>query len=174
MRPSNRKFQLKRVNADSPDKGSGQEIVEGAEWNRNMFWKASRLWLSTRAALAAVSTSYSISAKEEFGIKIRGVREVMGIEDITLLPLQAAEVKEVKGVIDSRGEVVPVVDLRLRFGLPEENYTHQSCVIVAEVGSQASPLLVGIIAEGTAEVLDLAPADCADAQDFGDEMVDRK
>jgi purine-binding chemotaxis protein CheW len=105
--------------------------------------------------------------QEEFGIRVLDVREIMGIEDITLLPRLPADVK---GVVNSRGELVPVVDLRLRFGLPEESYTQQTCIVVVRMRGPAGLLLAGIIVEGRAEVLDLAAADIVDAPDFGDKV----
>ena len=68
--------------------------------------------------------------REEFGIRVLKVREIMGIQDITAVPQTPAHVK---GVINLRGKVIPVVDLRLKFGLPEQEYTQRTCIIVVQV-----------------------------------------
>ncbi len=74
-------------------------------------------------------------AKEEYGIGILHIREIVGMMPITTLP----ETPEfVKGVINLRGKVIPVVDLRLRFGIKATDYTERTCVIVIE--GQASSM----------------------------------
>ncbi len=102
--------------------------------------------------------------KEEFAIQVLRVREIMGIQEITAVP-QTPE--HVKGVLNLRGKVVPVVDLRLKFDLPEQEYTARSCIIVAQIESRAGKLLIGIIVDGVSEVLTLAAADIEDTPDFG-------
>ena len=102
--------------------------------------------------------------REEFGIRVLKVREIMGIQDITAVPQTPAYVK---GVINLRGKVIPVVDLRLKFGLPEIEYTQRTCIIVVQVEADAHGMLMGIVVDGVAEVLNLAPADIEDTPDFG-------
>jgi purine-binding chemotaxis protein CheW len=103
--------------------------------------------------------------REEFGIRVLKVREIMGIQDITAVPQTPAHVK---GVINLRGKVIPVVDLRLKFGLPEQEYTQRTCIIVVQVQGEAGPMLMGIVVDGVAEVLNLAAVDIEDTPDFGD------
>jgi purine-binding chemotaxis protein CheW len=103
--------------------------------------------------------------REEFGIRVLKVREIMGIQDITAVPQTSAHVK---GVINLRGKVIPVVDLRLKFGLPEQEYTQRTCIIVVQVRGEAGPMSMGIVVDGVAEVLNLAAADIEDTPDFGD------
>ena len=103
--------------------------------------------------------------REEFGIRVLKVREIMGIQDITAVPQTPAHVK---GVINLRGKVIPVVDLRLKFGLPEQEYTQRTCIIVVQVRGEAGPMLMGIVVDGVAEVLNLAVADIEDTPDFGE------
>jgi purine-binding chemotaxis protein CheW len=101
---------------------------------------------------------------EEFAIQVLKVREIMGILDITAVP-QTPEC--VKGVINLRGKVIPVVDLRLRFGLPEMAYSQRTCIIVAQVQAGGTSMLMGIIVDGVSEVLNLTPIDVEDTPDFG-------
>ena len=73
----------------------------------------------------------------------------------------------VKGVINLRGKVIPVVDLRLKFGLPEAEYTQRTCIIVVQVQGGVSGSLVGIVVDGVAEVLNVVAGDIEDTPDFG-------
>ena len=103
--------------------------------------------------------------REEFAIQVLKVREIMGIQDITGVPQTPSYVK---GVINLRGKVIPVVDLRLKFCLPEIEYTQRTCIIVVRVESAGTPLHTGIIVDAVSEVLNLAGADIEDTPDFGD------
>jgi purine-binding chemotaxis protein CheW len=87
-------------------------------------------------------------ANEEYGIEILRVREINGLLDITAVPQMPAYVK---GVINLRGKVIPVVDLRLKFGFPEIAHSEQTCIIVVNVGKE-----IGIIVDTVSEVLDIA------------------
>src|SRR5882724_11013304 len=78
--------------------------------------------------------------KEEFGIGVLKVREIMGIQDITAVPQTTPYLK---GVINLRGKVIPVIDLRLKFGLPGMDYTQRTCIIVAQVKGESAQLLMG-------------------------------
>ncbi len=103
--------------------------------------------------------------QEEFGIQVVKVREIMGLQDITAVPQTPGYVK---GVINLRGKVTPVVDLRLKFGLAETEYTQRTCIIVVQVSGSAGPMLMGIIVDSVSEVLNLTGADIEDTPDFGD------
>lgn len=106
-----------------------------------------------------------VLGREEFAIQVLKVREIMGIQDITAVPQTPAYVK---GVINLRGKVIPVVDLRLKFGLSEIEYTQRTCIIVVQVQSAGVALHTGIIVDAVSEVLNLAAADIEDTPDFGD------
>lgn len=86
-------------------------------------------------------------ADEEYGLEILKVREIIGIMDITAVPQMP---EYIKGVINLRGKVIPVIDLRLKFGLPPAEYTDQTCIVVVDVGT-----LTGIIVDTVQEVLDI-------------------
>ena len=88
-----------------------------------------------------------ILAEEEYGLEILKVREIIGIMDITAVPQMP---HFVKGVINLRGKVIPVIDLRLKFDLEPAEYTEETCVIVVDVGN-----LTGIIVDTVQEVLDI-------------------
>lgn len=101
---------------------------------------------------------------EEFAIQVMRVREIMGIQEITAVPQTPGYVK---GVLNLRGKVVPVVDLRLKFDMRELDYTERTCIIVVQIESQEGKLQIGIIVDGVSEVLTLGANDIEDTPDFG-------
>jgi len=101
---------------------------------------------------------------EEYAVQVLRVREIMGIQEITAVPQTPSYVK---GVINLRGRVIPVIDLRLKFGLPEIEYTQRTCIIVAQIESQAGKLQIGVIVDCVSEVLTLQGTDIEDTPDFG-------
>src|SRR5579864_607481 len=102
--------------------------------------------------------------QEEFGVQVLRVREIMGIQEVTAVPQTPGYVK---GVINLRGKVIPVVDLRLKFGLPELEYTPRTCIIVVQIESDAGKLMIGVIVDAVSEVLTLQTGDIEDTPDFG-------
>ena len=88
-----------------------------------------------------------ILSSEEYGVEILKVREIIGIMDITAVPQMP---DYIKGVINLRGKVIPVADLRLKFGMDSTDYTEQTRIIVVDVGSP-----MGIIVDTVQEVLDI-------------------
>ncbi len=105
---------------------------------------------------------------EEFGVRVLKVREIMGLQEITAVPQTPAHVK---GVINLRGKVIPVIDLRLKFGLPEAEYSQRTCIIVAQVQGESGQVLMGVVVDGVSEVLNLTSAEIEDTPDFGDEAA---
>ena len=86
-------------------------------------------------------------ANEEYGLEILKVREIIGMMDITAVPQMP---HFMKGVINLRGKTISVIDLRLKFGLPEIETTEQTCIIVVDVGQE-----IGILVDTVCEVLDI-------------------
>jgi purine-binding chemotaxis protein CheW len=122
---------------------------------------------NTLAAIADVRAGKYLVfqlGREEFGIRVLKVREIMGIQDITAVPHTP---NHVKGVINLRGKVIPVIDLRLKFGLPEVEYTARTCIIVVQMQTEAGVMLMGTVVDGVAEVLNLVADDIEDTPDFG-------
>ncbi len=101
-----------------------------------------------------------VLGKEEYGIEILKVREIIGLMDITTVP-QTPEY--MKGVINLRGKVIPVIDLRLKFSLQEEEHTQETCVIVVEVNSTS----IGLIVDSVSEVSDISGEEIENAPSFG-------
>jgi purine-binding chemotaxis protein CheW len=100
---------------------------------------------------------------EEYAIQVLKVREIVKLQHITGVPETPAELK---GVINLRGKVIPVVDLRLRFGLAEKEYDARTCIIVVELGRAANGPM-GVIVDEVSEVLTLQESDIQDTPDFG-------
>jgi purine-binding chemotaxis protein CheW len=83
-------------------------------------------------------------AGEEYGIGILKIREIIGMMPITSVPETPAFVK---GVINLRGKVIPVVDLRRRFGMPTMDYTERTCIIVVEIAGPAGTVSMGVVVD---------------------------
>jgi purine-binding chemotaxis protein CheW len=103
-------------------------------------------------------------ADEDYGIGILSVREIIGIMPITTVPHTP---EFIKGVINLRGKVIPVIDLRLRFGIEEIDYTEETCIIVVEIQRQEGQIVIGIIVDSVSEVLPIQGSQIEDAPTFG-------
>jgi len=90
--------------------------------------------------------------KEEYGLEILKVREIIGYMSITAVPRTP---EFVKGIINLRGQVIPVIDLRLRFGMAQADITEQTCIIVAEINQNGRTFNAGLIVDRVQEVLDI-------------------
>lgn len=103
--------------------------------------------------------------KEEFGVEILRVREIIGILGITPLPQTPAYVK---GVINLRGKIIPVIELRTKIGLEPRDYTDETCIIVVEVSDGGDDRLsMGVIVDSVSEVIDIPRASIEPAPRFG-------
>ncbi len=102
--------------------------------------------------------------EEEYGICILKIKEIIGMMSITSVP-QTPDF--VKGVINLRGKVIPVVDLRLRFGMPAINYDERTCIIVVEIDSQGANLVIGVVVDSVSEVLNIKGEEIEDTPTFG-------
>ena len=103
-------------------------------------------------------------AHEEYGLEILKVREIIGYMDITAVPQTP---HHVKGVINLRGQVIPVVDLRAKFGMDTTDVTEETCIIVVEITQDDRNFQTGIVVDHVQEVLDIASGDIEDAPQFG-------
>jgi purine-binding chemotaxis protein CheW len=106
-------------------------------------------------------------AEEEFGIGILKIKEIIGMLPITSVP-QTPDY--VKGVINLRGKVIPVLDLRLRFGLPTVVYTERTCIIVVEIAGNSGTILIGIVVDAVSEVLNIKGDDIEKTPTFGTKL----
>lgn len=89
---------------------------------------------------------------EEYGVEILKVREIIGYMDITAVPQTP---HYVKGVVNLRGQVIPVMDLRAKFGMEATAVTDETCIIVVEIAHETRKLSTGIVVDRVREVLDI-------------------
>ena len=94
-------------------------------------------------------------AEDTFAVDVLMAREILDFGEVTRVP-QTPDY--MLGVINLRGNVVPVVDMRLKFGMDDVEKTRDSCIIVMEVDVDGNPVVVGALADSVSEVLDLQPS----------------
>ena len=104
---------------------------------------------------------------EIYGAEILKVREIIGLHPITRVPKMS---EHIKGVINLRGKVIPVIDLRLRFEMEEIDYTDRTCIIVVEVGAKATETVIGIVVDAVSEVLNIKKEDIEETPAFGTQL----
>jgi purine-binding chemotaxis protein CheW len=100
---------------------------------------------------------------EEYGIEILKVQEIIGMMSITSVPRTP---HFILGLINLRGKVIPIVDLRLKFAMPSVEQTEETCMIVV----QAAGVIMGIVVDRVSEVMDIATQSIDDAPNFGTEV----
>ena len=106
-------------------------------------------------------------AGEEYGIGILKVKEIIGMMTITMVPQTPGYVK---GVINLRGKVIPVVDIRLKFGMAAMDYTERTCIIVVEIVRNSDRILIGIVVDSVSEVLNIKAGDIEETPNFGSQL----
>lgn len=121
---------------------------------------------STRSEISTIEGKYLtfILGQEEYGIGIKKIREIIGLIPITAIPEMP---RYIKGVINLRGKVIPVVDLRLRFGMPEIDYTERTCIVVVEMISEDVHATIGIVVDAVSEVMNIKAGDIENTPSFG-------
>ncbi len=103
-------------------------------------------------------------AEEEYGIGILKIKEIIGMMPVTTVP-QTPEF--VKGVINLRGKVIPVMDLRLRFGMEAIDYTERTCIIVVEIEGAVGTVQIGVVVDSVSEVLNIKGEELEETPTFG-------
>lgn len=106
-------------------------------------------------------------ANEEYGIGILKIKEIIGMMPITTVP-QTPEF--VKGVINLRGRVIPVLDLRSRFGMDPVDYTDRTCIIVVEIAGGAGNVMIGVVVDSVSEVLSIKAEVIEETPSFGTKL----
>jgi purine-binding chemotaxis protein CheW len=106
-------------------------------------------------------------AGEEYGIGILKIKEIIGMMPVTTVP-QTPDF--FKGVINLRGKVIPVMDLRLRFGMEDIDYTERTCIIVVEIERSNGTIHIGIVVDSVSEVLNVKDEDIEDTPTFGTKL----
>lgn len=122
--------------------------------------------METQEKEAAVQQQFLtfLLAAEEYGINIQRVKEIIEYTAITKVPKVPVWIR---GVINLRGNVVPVVDLAARFGIEESAVTKTSCIVIVEAEQDTERTVMGVIADAVNHVIDLAPEDIEEPPSFG-------
>lgn len=111
--------------------------------------------------------------KENYGIPIKKVKEIIGMMEITHIPKTQSYIK---GVVNLRGKIIPLMDLRLKFGMAEKPYNERTCIIVIEVHLTETQRLVGIVVDAVSDVVKIQKGDIEsppeyNAQSEGDVLI---
>ena len=101
---------------------------------------------------------------EGYGLEILKVQEIIGMQEITKIPKTP---EYVKGVINLRGKVIPVVDLRLKFGMQKKETTRKTCILVTQVGKAEKSLTLGVVVDEVSEVLNITKDQIEPPPSFG-------
>ncbi len=118
--------------------------------------------------LAGKYLTFSIQ-QESYGIDVLQVREIIRLTSITTVPQMPAYVR---GVINLRGKIIPVIDLRLRFGFEVIKNTEQTCIVVVQVKlGENKPIPMGLIVDAVEEVINIGAADIEETPQFGSEVA---
>ncbi|MCL2064897.1 MAG: chemotaxis protein CheW [Candidatus Cloacimonetes bacterium] len=104
---------------------------------------------------------------EFFGINVERILQIIAIPDITQIPKTPLFVK---GVINLRGKIVPVIDLRLRFKLPEQEYNDRTSIVILKFQTEKGEIFIGIIVDKVIEVLDIHKKEIENTPTFGVEL----
>lgn len=132
--------------------------------------------MTTELEERTASTTHSLAGKyltfalhgESYGIDVLQVREIIRLTDITAVPQMPPYVR---GVINLRGKIIPVLDLRVRFGFPDARRTDQTCIVEVQVKlPDGKTTAMGLIVDGVEEVLNIAAADIEETPDFGAQL----
>src|SRR5215471_14600845 len=105
---------------------------------------------------------------EEYAISILRVKEIIGYDTVTPIPKTPTWVR---GVINLRGNVVPVVDLAVRFGLGEAPVTKTSCIIIVEWQQENRDTMMGVMADSVSQVMDISAEDVQPVPAFGTRII---
>jgi purine-binding chemotaxis protein CheW len=149
---------------DLPDEGRGTAKEERSDNMDEM--KTSEQAIETVANREGKYLTF-ILAGEDYGIGILKVKEIIGIMAITAVPQTPAYMK---GVINLRGKVIPIVDLRVMFGMEAIDYTEKTCIIVVEITNNGQKVMIGILVDSVSEVLNIKGADIEDTPNFGSHL----
>ncbi|MFA5193074.1 MAG: chemotaxis protein CheW, partial [Verrucomicrobiia bacterium] len=118
---------------------------------------------ATQQAVAGKYLTFTLG-QESYGIKVLKIREIIRHTDITAVAQMPAYVK---GVINLRGKIIPVADLRMKFGLTVTETTKRTCVVVVQVKSSSGAVIsVGILVDDVEEVINIAASDIEETPDF--------
>ncbi|MBC8422927.1 purine-binding chemotaxis protein CheW [bacterium] len=122
--------------------------------------------MDTQVASLAQAGKYLsfILGGEEYGVEIMKVQEINGLTEVTRVPRMP---EYVRGVVNLRGKVIPVIDLRSKFGMEKVEDTEKTCNIVVQIEHNGEVLTMGIVVDDVSEVLNIAGEQIDPAPAFG-------
>jgi purine-binding chemotaxis protein CheW len=129
--------------------------------------------MSTQIAAPSAAANQAAAGKyltfllgrESYGIPVLGIREIIRLTDVTPVPQMPPYVK---GVLNLRGKIIPVVDLRIKFCLANTDTTERTCIVVVQVNLPSGARnLMGLIVDDVEEVVNIAQGDIEETPDFG-------
>ncbi len=101
---------------------------------------------------------------EGYGVSILKVKEIIGMMDITLVPKTP---DFIKGVINLRGKIIPIMDLRIKFGMQAQDYDERTCIIIAEVVIKGAQKLLGVVVDTVSEVVTISESQIEPPPEYG-------
>jgi purine-binding chemotaxis protein CheW len=119
---------------------------------------------ATRETLEQVQYLTFLLAGEEYAIDVLKIKEIIEYDTVTTVPKTP---KWIRGVINLRGSVVPVVDLGLKFGMEERPVTRTTCIVIVESHWENEDILMGVIADSVSQVMDIAAGEIQEVPPFG-------
>ena len=119
---------------------------------------------SQKANVAGKYLTFKLGS-ESYGVTVLKVREIIRLQPLTLVPQMPSYIK---GVLNLRGKIVPVIDLRRKFDLPEIQNTEHTCIVVVQVALPSeTTMIMGVIVDGVEEVVQIAAEEIEPTPDFG-------
>jgi len=103
-------------------------------------------------------------AEEGYGVSILKVKEIIGMLDITPVPRTP---DFIKGVINLRGKIIPIMDLRVKFGMDECEYNERTCIIVVEIHIKGTQKLIGVVVDMVSEVVTISEEQIEPPPEYG-------
>lgn len=103
-------------------------------------------------------------ADEGYGVSILKVKEIIGMMDITPVPRTP---DFIKGVINLRGKIIPIMDLRIKFGMTPQEYNERTCIIVVEIDLKGSQKLIGVVVDMVSEVVTVSQEQIEPPPEYG-------
>ena len=106
---------------------------------------------------------------EGYGVSILKVKEIIGMLDITPVPRTP---DFIKGVINLRGKIIPIMDLRMKFGMDQKEYDERTCIIVIEVNIHGTQKLLGVVVDMVSEVVTISQEQIEPPPEYGSTGLD--
>lgn len=106
-------------------------------------------------------------AGEGYGVSILRVKEIIGMMDITPVPRTP---EFIKGVINLRGKIIPIMDLRIKFGMTQQDYDERTCIIVVEVDMKGVQKLLGVVVDMVSEVVTISAEQIEPPPEYGNSV----